>query len=41
MAKATRQMQSNRKVMTATPQGQGERFILADRSTRVSIEVPE
>jgi hypothetical protein len=41
MAKANRAMQAHRKVMAATPEGQAPRVVLADRSSREEIEIPE
>jgi len=40
-AKANRAMQANRQVMAATPEGQAPRVVLADRTAREAIEIPE
>jgi hypothetical protein len=41
MAKANRSMQAHRQVMKTTPEGQAPRLVLADRSAREAIEIPE
>ena len=40
-AKANRAMQVHRKTLAATPEGQAPRVVLADRSSREAIEIPE
>jgi len=39
--KASRTLQMHRQVMKTTPEGQAPRLVLADRSAREAIEIPE
>jgi len=41
MRKANRAMQAHRQVRATTQPGQNERFVLADRTTREAIQIPE
>ncbi len=41
MKQATQMMRVNREKLGATPEGQAPRMVLADRSTREAIEIPE